>query len=76
MNAHVSWDLMNDIVDGVLSPDERTTLEAHVADCAECRLQLAQLRSLARQATDVPESIAPPDEVWRHQRIGAHPFQA
>lgn len=42
----VYWDLMSAGLDGALTPEERTRLDAHLAQCPECRELLAQLEQM------------------------------
>lgn len=42
----VYWDLMSAGLDGALTPEERTRLDAHLARCPECREMLAQLEQM------------------------------
>lgn len=37
MNCHDARDLLSGLVDGALTPDEQSRVEAHLADCADCR---------------------------------------
>ena len=71
MSNHLSWDALNDVVDDALSPDARTAVEAHLADCPTCRAQIASLRTLAHRAANAAESIDVPDDAWQvvHDRI-------
>jgi hypothetical protein len=64
MTMHPSWEVLNDYVDGVLTRDERAAAAVHLDDCAECRQQVAELRSLIAAASSVPDEGSPPDEVW------------
>ncbi len=64
MSDHVDWDSLNDLADGALSPGARMVVEAHVSGCSDCQTQLTKLRELARNASDAPESIEPPDGAW------------
>ena len=73
MSNHLSWDALNDVVDDALLPDALRAAEAHLADCPTCRAQIASLRTLAQRATNVADSIDPPDDAWRvvRDRISA-----
>ncbi|MGZ3199637.1 MAG: zf-HC2 domain-containing protein [Croceibacterium sp.] len=49
-------------VNGTLSPDEAARVEAHLAECEGCRLDLAGERELARQVALLPLNV---DEGWQ-----------
>jgi len=50
-------------------------VEAHLAVCAECRDEVAWIRSLRSQADDLPRSIEPPRDLFPEirERIAANP---
>jgi hypothetical protein len=64
MIEHVSWDTLNEYVDGRLAPNERALAAAHLEACGGCREQLAGLRRLVAAASDAPAEIPPPEEAW------------
>lgn len=45
---------------GALSPDERTMIDAHIAQCADCRADLAAMLGLASLLPLACDSVAPP----------------
>jgi anti-sigma factor RsiW len=55
---------INDYVDGALSAGERTDVERHLAQCAECRALVDDLREI-RRATATLEQREPPVRAWR-----------
>lgn len=55
---------LGDYLDGTLAPQAAERVEAHLADCAECRAELDELRSLIAQASGLPRSIEPPRDLW------------
>ena len=56
--------------DGELSPEECQALEAHLAECAPCREELAHLRTLSRLVAGVGEAPLPEGMEQRlHARI-------
>lgn len=60
MNCNTFLSLLDDYVDGAVSPDQQRQMEDHAKDCPHCRDQmtlLQDLRTLAQQDT-VPESFA------------------
>ena len=56
MNHDLAITLLDDHVDGLLSAEQNAELEAHLADCAACRDELAQLRDLLAQPAALPRS--------------------
>jgi hypothetical protein len=65
MNEHLSWETLNDLVDGVLPPATVAAAEAHARDCASCATSLAGLRATLAVTHDLPGSLTPPDDLWR-----------
>jgi hypothetical protein len=53
--------LMNEVLDGVATPEEARSLEAHLAVDAEARAAFEQLQSLATALRGVPMVDPPPD---------------
>lgn len=61
---HPTDDELNDFHDGVLSPDERGRLMAHLAACTVCEDRSAALAELLDQLHGVPREIEPPAALW------------
>ena len=76
MNTH--WtDRLSEYHDGELSPEDRATCEAHLAECAPCRSVLAELGDVIHAARRDRER-APAIDLWpgilsRLDRVGAGP---
>lgn len=72
---HDEWnDRLSEYIDGDLELSERRALEAHLADCAGCRADVAALRAVVARAgslTDTP----PTSHLWPgvEARIGSTP---
>lgn len=76
-------DLLPDLLHGRLAPDARRSVEAHVQGCADCREELALLRTMsaslrrgpsANVATivaGIPSYRAPARQGWRGWRAAA-----
>ena len=64
MTDHLSWETVNDLVDGVLSPAAVAAAELHARDCVSCAAALAELRATLTVARDLPSSLTPPDDLW------------
>jgi anti-sigma factor RsiW len=61
-SRHIRFDRLIDLVEGRLSPDEQTQMQAHTAACPRCATQLAWLERVVGliRANDYEE---PPDRV-------------
>ena len=56
-------DRLSEYLDGELSPADRTSVDAHLVDCAACRSTLDELRRVVARAAAVED--APPDrDLW------------
>ena len=64
MTDHLLDEGLQDLVDGLLSESQRPEVEQHLAECAECRERLEQLRNLLAQASAAPRAITPPEDWW------------
>jgi diguanylate cyclase (GGDEF)-like protein len=49
MQCDVAAELMSALLDGALAPEGRADLDAHLRDCAHCRLGLGELRGQDRE---------------------------
>ncbi len=56
--------LLDDLLDGRLTPAERRRVEAHLTACDDCRRQLASLERLLEQARALPRSVPPEADLW------------
>jgi anti-sigma factor RsiW len=67
-------DRLSEYLDGELAPADRASLDAHLADCAECRMTLEELRGVVARAAAVTDA-APARDLWPAvaARIGAAP---
>jgi hypothetical protein len=59
MNCHRAGDLLSPYVEAELSPARAAELEAHVAGCARCRTELADLRRAAGALRTPPPLVQP-----------------
>ena len=71
--AHLSFEQLNDFVDGRLSPASRHELETHLARCARCARDRDRLEALLVQSRALPAEVTPPPELWSavHREIVA-----
>jgi hypothetical protein len=71
--SHVDEGTLHAYFDGELSPPERATVDAHLAECASCRATLAEERALLERASALlgsarpVERPAPPFEQLRRE---------
>ena len=64
MSAHDQWtDQISDYLDDELSAAERTSVEAHLAECADCARTLASLRRIVAEASSLPPH-PPENDLW------------
>ena len=68
MTDHLTWETLNDLVDGVLSPAASAAAESHVRGCTACASALAELRATVVVAHELPGSVTPPDDLWSDVR--------
>jgi anti-sigma factor RsiW len=59
MNQHLTDSRANDYLDGALPPAEQADVQAHVADCVQCRDELDALRQLLAEVQSLPRGIRP-----------------
>ena len=55
---------LDDYVDGTLPSADRAELEAHIATCTDCTVQVARLRTLLEAARQLPPTVAPARDLW------------
>lgn len=61
---HTEWtDRLSGYIDGDLTSDERTAVEAHLAECGECRRVLEEVRAVVAAAAGLPER-QPERDLW------------
>lgn len=56
--------LLDDYVDGALSPEEARAAQEHLASCASCAAALDELHMLLARAASLPQSIEPSRDLW------------
>jgi predicted anti-sigma-YlaC factor YlaD len=54
---------LSEHLDGTLSPEERSLLDAHLVTCGECRATRAELERVVAQARALP-GLAPAADLW------------
>lgn len=56
---HLSDELLNSWVDGVVTTDERSMISTHLEHCQLCRDELESLRTVKRLLSDLPQVRLP-----------------
>ncbi|TDI36527.1 MAG: hypothetical protein E2P02_24885 [Acidobacteria bacterium] len=63
MKEDAFTDQLSDYIDRELEPEEREALENHLEQCTDCRIVLAELRGVRREAKTLTRH-APPERAW------------
>lgn len=71
--THLTFEQLSDRADGNAPEDRSGDAAGHLAECAECRAQVERLKRLAETARTLPESIAPPVDLWNDVRVSLAP---
>lgn len=66
--AHLDYDVLADLAEGLLDEELSISAEAHLADCADCRIRATELADLSRVLADAP---APPMPAHLVDRLDA-----
>jgi CubicO group peptidase (beta-lactamase class C family) len=61
---HLSAAELNDLVDGLLPGEQRQRAEAHLAGCADCRVEYEALRDVVAIARHARTLVQAPADVW------------
>lgn len=56
--------LLDDHLDGALSPEDSARVDAHLATCPACRSEIEALRSILADARGLPRSVMPARDLW------------
>jgi len=64
MNCKDFQEVLNDFIDGLLSPEEKQKVETHLEACPVCREELERFRSLIAEARALPKSVSPARDLW------------
>jgi anti-sigma factor RsiW len=73
MSHERAWEMLPDYVGGYLSDEQQSAVKRHLRQCRQCRQEVAATEALRAGARTLPESIAPPRDLWAGiaARIGA-----
>jgi hypothetical protein len=61
---HVSFEVLNDYVDGILDEPSKALIDKHIEKCSECAAQYGELRDLLDATARLPRSVLPDPDVW------------
>lgn len=64
MTDHLSWETINDLVDGMLSSSAAEAAGLHARACPTCSGALEELRATVATAKALPDAVEPPGELW------------
>jgi len=65
MTHERTLELLDDYVGGELPPREERDVRRHLMQCEPCSAEAQTLRALLDEAAALPESIAPPRDLWQ-----------
>jgi hypothetical protein len=65
---HVSFETLNDYVDGILDEPSKSLIDKHMVKCSECAAQYRELRDLLDATAQLPRSVLPDPDVWDELR--------
>lgn len=57
--THPDRERLNEYADGLLAPEDRAAVDAHLAGCAACRALVADIRALNADLAALPKDIEP-----------------
>lgn len=61
---HLSFEVLNDLVDGRLDPPDTSRAQAHLDVCEACAAEHEALRSVMAGALTLPKAVLPPSDIW------------
>lgn len=59
--AHLDYDILADLAEGLLEDDQAASVNAHLDSCAECRDRSADLADVSRILAEAPAPSMPPE---------------
>jgi anti-sigma factor RsiW len=63
--THLSFETLNDLIDGRVAASDGGRVDAHLGECAECRETLAALRETVDDASALSHESPAPDGLWQ-----------
>jgi anti-sigma factor RsiW len=67
--AHLDYDVLADLAEGLLDDEFAGSVQAHLADCAECRARSEDLVSVSELLAAAPMPMMPPDLALRLDKL-------
>ncbi len=67
--AHLDYDVLADLAEGLLDEEFAGSVQAHLADCAECRARSEDLFSVSELLAAAPMPMMPPDLAMRLDKL-------
>jgi len=61
---HADFEVLSDLFDGYLSERDAALVSEHLAVCGACAATYQALGSLVTDASGLPKSVLPPDDLW------------
>ncbi len=61
---HPDFEVLSDLFDGYLSEEDAALVAEHLAVCGSCAATYQALGSLVTDASGLPKSVHPPDDLW------------
>src|SRR3982750_4116300 len=61
---HVSFETLNDYVDGLLDDPSKSLIKRHIDTCSECAAQYRELRDLLDATAQLPRAVLPDSDIW------------
>lgn len=65
---HVTFEVLNDFVDGRLRPEHRNAVEHHLASCHHCGTEHDALQRVLAAAAAMPRDVLPDHDIWPELR--------
>lgn len=75
MNEHHILDLLDNVIEGTLKPEQRQFIELHITQCPECKSEFDRLNAFMSKIDALPKEIQPPRDLWSgiEKRITTQP---
>lgn len=67
--AHLDYDVLADLAEGLLDDEFAGSVQAHLAECAECRARSEDLVSVSELLAAAPMPMMPPDLALRLDKL-------
>ncbi len=64
MTDHLSFETLCDLADGACTPAAESAARTHMHACDECASRMSAISALAASTSSLPQSIAPPADLW------------